>query len=143
ELQHGAFTYALLQGLRLQGEANCATVERLDQYLRLRVPKICGEYRKMHQTPYTTAEPIEKRHLILLPKFATTADLTVLRLDALQAETRGEIDTAVQIWWRVIAVDSTDLQAQAAIERIARKQKEPVSIPRLAYSHNRGRGFFR
>ncbi len=31
ELQHGSFTYTLLQGLRLQGEANCATVERLDQ----------------------------------------------------------------------------------------------------------------
>ncbi len=28
-IQHGVFTYALLQGLRLQGEGNCATVERL------------------------------------------------------------------------------------------------------------------
>ena len=27
ELQQGAFTYSLLQGLRIQGEGNCATVE--------------------------------------------------------------------------------------------------------------------
>ena len=32
ELEHGAFTAALLEGFRLQGEANCATVERLNQH---------------------------------------------------------------------------------------------------------------
>jgi hypothetical protein len=32
ELQHGSFTYSLLEGLRIQGEANCATVERLEQH---------------------------------------------------------------------------------------------------------------
>ena len=71
ELQHGAFTYALLEGLRLQGETNCATVERLDQHLRFRVPELCGKYQKPRQTPYTSAEPIEKQHLILLPKLAS------------------------------------------------------------------------
>ena len=44
ELQHGAFTHTLLEGLRLQGEFNCATVERLDQYLRYNVPKINSNY---------------------------------------------------------------------------------------------------
>ena len=75
ELRHGAFTYTLLQGLRLQGESNCATVERLDQFLRFRVPDLCSRYRRPRQTPYTNAEPIEKRHLILLPRFATIEDL--------------------------------------------------------------------
>src|SRR5262249_28999405 len=70
ELQHGAFSYTLLEGLRLQGETNCATVERLDQYLRFRVPELCAKYHKPRQTPYTHAEPIEKQHLILLPRFA-------------------------------------------------------------------------
>ena len=70
ELQHGAFTYSLLEGLRLEGENNCATVERLDQHLRFRVPELCQHYKKPRQTPYTQAEPIEKRHLILLPKHA-------------------------------------------------------------------------
>jgi len=29
DLQHGAFTYALLEGLKLEGSRNCATVDRL------------------------------------------------------------------------------------------------------------------
>ena len=53
ELQHGAFTYALLEGLRLQGETNCATVERLDQHLRYRVPELCSNIgsRNRHRIP--------------------------------------------------------------------------------------------
>jgi uncharacterized caspase-like protein len=55
ELRHGAFTYTLLQGLRLQGESNCATVERLDQFLRFRVPDLAaatgGPARRPTRTP--------------------------------------------------------------------------------------------
>jgi formylglycine-generating enzyme required for sulfatase activity len=122
ELQHGAFTYTLLEGLRLQGESNCATVERLDQHLRFRVPELCSKYRKPPQTPYTYAEPIEKRHLILLPKLASLSDLGPIKLDALQAETNGDFETAEQLWWRVIAVSPVDAQAHDAIKRIALKQ---------------------
>ena len=122
ELQHGAFTYTLLEGLRLDGAANCATVERLDQHLRFRVPKLCQHYKKPRQTPYTQAEPIEKRHLILLPQHAALADLDPLRLDALQAETGGDLETAEQLWWRVIAVSPVDAQAHEAVKRIAQKQ---------------------
>ncbi len=122
ELEHGAFTYSLLEGLRLEGAGNCATVERLDQHLRFRVPELCGRYKKPRQTPYTQAEPIEKRHLILLPKHATLADLDPIRLDALQAETAGDLETAEQLWWRVIAVSPVDAQAHEAVKRIALKQ---------------------
>src|SRR5689334_15009753 len=122
ELQHGAFTYSLLEGLRLQGETNCATVERLDLHLRFRVPELCAKYRKPRQTPYTHAEPIEKLHLILVPKFAALSDIGPIKLDALQAETNGELETAEQLWWRVIAVSPIDAQAHEAIKRIALKQ---------------------
>jgi formylglycine-generating enzyme required for sulfatase activity/uncharacterized caspase-like protein len=122
ELQHGAFTYTTLEGLRLQGETNCATVERLDLHLRMRVPELCAKYRKPRQTPYTHAEPLEKLHLILLPKFASLSDLGPIKLDALQAETNGDLETAEQLWWRVIAVSATDAQAHEAIKRIALKQ---------------------
>ena len=122
ELEHGAFTYSLLEGLRLEGAGNCATVERLDQHLRFRVPELCVRYKKPRQTPYTQAEPIEKRHLILLPKHATLADLDPIRLDALQAETAGDLETAEQLWWRVIAVSPVDAQAHEAVKRIALKQ---------------------
>ena len=122
ELQHGAFTYSLLEGLRLEGEANCATVERLDQHLRFRVAELCQRYKKAHQTPYTQAEPIEKRHLILLPRRAILSDLDPLRLDALQAEAGGDLATAEQLWWRVIAVAPADAQAHDAVKRITLKQ---------------------
>jgi formylglycine-generating enzyme required for sulfatase activity/uncharacterized caspase-like protein len=128
EVQHGAFTYSILEGLRLQGEANCATVERLDLHLRLRVPALCAKYRKPRQTPYTHAEPLEKLHLILVPKFATLADIGPLKLDALQAETNGELETAEQLWWRVIAVSPVDPQAHEAIKRIALKQSAPSPV---------------
>ncbi len=132
ELQHGAFSHMLLQGLRLQGDGNCATVERLDQHLRFRVPELCAKYRKPRQTPYTNAEPIEKRHLILLPKLASVADLDPIKLDALQAETTGDFETAEQLWWRVIAVSPVDPQAHESIKRITLKQSAataPVAPP--------------
>ena len=50
-LQQGSFTYALLESLRLQGEGNCATVERLYQRLRYRVNEINQQYKKPRQTP--------------------------------------------------------------------------------------------
>ena len=134
EVQHGAFTYSLLEGLQLQGETNCATVERLDLHLRLRVPELCAKYHKPRQTPYTHAEPLEKLHLILVPKFATMADLGPLKLDALQAETNGEFETAEQLWWRVIAVSPVDPQAHEAIKRITLKRMSPspTGVPDVA-----------
>ncbi len=143
ELKHGAFTYTLLEGLRLEDQANCATVERLDEYLRVRVPELCQHYRKPRQTPYTQAEPIEKRHLILLPKRASLTDIAPLRVDALQAETKGDLETAEQLWWRVIAVSPADAQAHEAVKRIALKQAEagarapppPIVESRLSPQH--------
>lgn len=121
ELTHGVFTYGLLEALRLQGHNNCATVERLDTYLRHRVPEICTQYRKPKQTPYTFVEPISKRHLILLPKAALPEDLESLKLDALGSEAEGDFALAEQLWWRVIAVSPTDAQAHEAVRRIALK----------------------
>ena len=136
ELQHGAFTYSLLEALRLEGERNCATVERLDEYLRFRVPDLCQQHKKPRQTPYTQAEPIEKLHLILLPQRATTADLAPLRLDALNAEAEGQLDSAEQLWWRIITVSPIDAQAHEAVSesRLNRPEPEraeqPARLPR-------------
>ncbi len=77
------------------------------------------------RTPYTHAEPAEKLHLVLVPKFATLSDLGPMKLDALQAETNGDLETAEQLWWRVIAVSPVDAQAHEAIKRIALKQSAP------------------
>jgi uncharacterized caspase-like protein len=122
-LQQGAFTHALLEGLGIRGQ--CATVERLNQYLTWRVPELVNQHKKARQTPYTIAEPITKSHLILLPRFATLADIATLKNDAYQAEVEQELELAEQLWIRVLSVASgNDLQAVRALQRIERLRLE-------------------
>ena len=126
-LQHGAFTYQLLEGLRIQGAGNCATVERLDQYLKYKVPELNERYGKPRQTPSTAVEPLAKNHLILLPRQATLlSDVMTLKIEAFDAETGGQLELAKQLWTRVLVVSPGDQQAIEAIGRIARM---PESAP--------------
>ena len=122
ELQHGSFTYALLEGLRIQGEANCATVERLEQHLRYQVPRLNARYHKSSQNPYLKAEPPYKMYYILLEKVATLKDAEPLKYRASQAENKGDFALAKQLWKRVLALPGVDEDAWEAIERISRRQ---------------------
>ena len=126
ELQQGAFTYSLLQGLKLQGEANCATVERLYRYLRDAVPLLNEQYRKPKQTPYGRVEPPTKNYLILLPQKATPNDVDALKKTAMRAELKRQYPVAKQLWLRVLAVSPADLEAVEGIERLARVNAAPV-----------------
>ncbi len=141
ELQHGSFTYALLEGLQLQGEANCATVERLDQYLCYQVPKLNSRYKKPSQNPYLKAEPPYKMYFILLEQSATLKDVEPLKYQASLAENKGNLLLAEQLWIRILAVSRGDFDAIAAIQRIAVKkiikpqdstQKSVISTPETA-----------
>ena len=127
DIQQGAFTYALLEALRIQGEGNCATVERLYQRLRYRVSEIAQRYRKPRQTPYAIVEPATKYHLILLPKQATLQDIATLREDAQEAELEGDCELAEQLWTRVLAVSPADPRALKALKRIW--SKASISSP--------------
>ncbi|MGB3758376.1 MAG: caspase family protein, partial [Rivularia sp. (in: cyanobacteria)] len=135
ELQHGTFTHTLLEGLRLQGEFNCATVERLDQYLRYNVPKINSNYQKPVQNPYLKAEPPYKMYFILLKQAARLQDVVLLKNQAYQAENR-DLSLAKQLWKRVVAAVGYDSEAFEAIERIAVRQAQfpiyPSSQPDIA-----------
>jgi formylglycine-generating enzyme required for sulfatase activity/uncharacterized caspase-like protein len=122
ELQHGSFTYTLLEGLRLHGEANCATVERLDRYLSHYVPHLNTRYQKPIQNPYLKAEPPYKMYYILLEQSATNKDVEPLKLQASIAENEGNLDVAEQLWVRVLGVYRADLDAVSAIQRIALKK---------------------
>ncbi|WP_442948848.1 SUMF1/EgtB/PvdO family nonheme iron enzyme [Nostoc sp.] len=123
-LKQGAFTTALLEGLGIQGK--CATVERLDQYLKFRVPELVRQYKNTRQTPYVIAEPVNKSHLILVPRYATLADIATLKNDAYQAEVDRNLDLAEQLWIRVLAAASgQDMDAIRAIQRIERLRWEP------------------
>ncbi|GAB4378513.1 MAG: hypothetical protein Kow00121_30510 [Elainellaceae cyanobacterium] len=128
ELQQGAFTHTLLQGLRLQGEGNCATVERLDQFLRYQVPELNRCHHKPRQTPYATVEPAAKYHLILLPRQATLRDAETLKVEALKAEAEREYELAEQFWVRVLAVSPADSDAIRAIRRLAQLPSAPQAV---------------
>jgi len=120
DLQQGIFTKALLEGLGVQGQ--CATVERLNDYLSWRVPELIRQHKseKVRQTPYTIAEPVTKSHLIILPQYATGADIAALKIDAFQAETEKNLEVAEQLWIRVLAASlGKDMYAIEAIKRIA------------------------
>jgi len=129
ELQQGAFTHALLASLRLEGEGNCATVERLYHRLRHTVPELSQRYQKPRQTPYGFIEPPTKLHLILLPRQATLSDIQTLKMDAYRAETRQELAQAKQLWLRVLAVSGADSEAVEGIERLARVSATPIAPP--------------
>ena len=126
ELQQGSFTHTLLEGLRRQGEANCATVERLDEHLRRQVEQTNARYGKPRQNPYLKAEPPHKLYFILLEQVATLRDVQPLKYQASLAENRGDLDLAEQLWIRVLGASRGDLDAIEAIKRIALRQS---SIP--------------
>ncbi|WP_416674625.1 SUMF1/EgtB/PvdO family nonheme iron enzyme [Egbenema bharatensis] len=126
ELQQGAFTHALLQSLQIEGEGNCATVERLYQRLRQMVPEVTQRYKRVQQTPYGVVEPPTKYHLILLPRKANLSDINTLKLDAQRAELNREFKLAKQLWIRVLAISGADYDAIEGIERLARVSATPV-----------------
>ncbi|MCU0543614.1 MAG: hypothetical protein MUE44_15785 [Oscillatoriaceae cyanobacterium Prado104] len=75
----------------------------MNQYLIHRVPELNRQCGKPKQTPLTIAEPIEKSHLILLPKYATLADIATLKNDAYRVEVNKNLELAKQLWIRVLA----------------------------------------
>jgi formylglycine-generating enzyme required for sulfatase activity/uncharacterized caspase-like protein len=129
ELQHGSFTHTLLTGLRLHGEANCATVERLDRYINSFVPQLNIKYQKPIQNPYLKAEPPYKMYYILLEQSATLKDVESLKLQASLSENSGNFELAEQIWIRVLGVSRADLDAISAIQRIAIKKNNSTPLP--------------
>jgi formylglycine-generating enzyme required for sulfatase activity len=93
------------------------TVEKLDNYLKHRVPELA----KAKQTPRVAIDPLEKGHLILMPKYSSKADLAILKNDANRAERAGRLNEARLLWRRVLAVDGTDSDAIDAIVDLGRK----------------------
>ena len=138
QIGQGAFTYALLESLRIQGEGNCATVERLYQRLRYRVAEINRDYNKPEQTPYAIVEPASKYHLILLPRQATLQDIATLREDAQDAELEEDFDLAEQLWTRVLAIYPADSKALKALRRIWGQSGSTLSPQPLKVTNDDG-----
>ena len=135
DLQQGAFTYALLEGLGSRGKR--ATVEKLNHYLKYRVKELSQH--KGKQTPRITIDPIEKSHLILMPKYATLADIATLKMDAVRAERKREFGKAKSLWRMVLnAAQGTDEDAIDALTQIGIQEKlgDFVQFPFAPKSEN-------
>ena len=121
ELGQGVFTYALLEGLGSKGKR--ATVEKLNEYLRHRVQELSQKKGK-RQTPRIIADPIEKSHLILMPKYATLSDISFLKNYAARAERKQEWQKAKSLWRRVLnASQGVDEDAIEALTNIGVEER--------------------
>ena len=124
EIQAGAFTEILLEGLRRQGEGNCATVGRLQLHVQSRVPLLTEQYRGRLQTPVLTVDPEEKQDFILFPARVTNPnDWTQLKNAAYRAQSQGNYSLAESLWLRVMDGLGADSDAIDAIRQIDRSTK--------------------
>jgi len=144
QIGQGAFTYALLEALRIQGESNCATVERLDRRLQWRVTEINLEYGKPEQVPQGTIESLSKYHLILLPDYIKPMeqDIIALREEALEAETEGDLKLAKQLWYRVFVLSPSNRRIRKAYDRVTiqlEKQAHSAFSPQPNPANESGR----
>ena len=140
DLQQGAFTKALLEGLGVQGQ--CATVERLNHYLSGRVPELIRLYKKAircdkHLMLLRNLRP--NLTMILCPKYATLADVATIKNYAFSAQLDQDFDLAEQLWIRVLAASPGDMDAIKALKRIAIAQhqqtpKDPVKTDKSPQS---------
>lgn len=118
DLEQGAFTYALLEGLK-----RSTTPRVLEQYLTTQLPALSNQYGKPMQMPMVIPEPGWKYDLPLLLSCATPADIAQLRELAKDAELDREYERAEGFWWQVIQADqatsSDRAMAKRALDRIA------------------------
>lgn len=129
-LQQGAFAYALLEALSIRGQ--CATVERLNQYLRFRVCELARQYNKAQQTPDIIIEPATKSHQILLPQHATLHDIAALKKDAIDtieedfelASKRGLDYTRLQDLLAAQKWKQADQETATVILKVAGRERE-------------------
>lgn len=135
DLKHSVFTYALLEALRLQDrDNNCATVKRLNKYLKKRVPELCEQNNKALQNPVVNIEPLEKQHFILIPQRINQrdiqSDIVMMEHDAYRIEQEGKLDEAENIWTRLLKISpSSHNSAIKSLQRIAIKREDLIKNP--------------
>jgi uncharacterized caspase-like protein len=95
ERKQGAFTYALLEGLRSQ-----SILKDLELHLARRVPELHREVDKPQrkQTPIVISEPAWKCEAPILSDYLTEVDISNLKRRAIEAENNGDVHRALQFW---------------------------------------------
>ncbi|MFM2432786.1 MAG: hypothetical protein RLZZ511_4000 [Cyanobacteriota bacterium] len=140
-LEQGAFTYALLEGLKQQ-----TILKELARYLERRVPELHRESGKMRkQVPLVIPEPDWKCDEPILSHYVTAIDVARLKEMAIDAESDGETEKAIQLWEQVNLLTDKGADRQRALNRIRylMGRSEPVKtvaptppapIPPVTYS---------
>ncbi|MEL6222112.1 MAG: SUMF1/EgtB/PvdO family nonheme iron enzyme [Cyanobacteria bacterium J06627_8] len=125
ELQQGAFTYCLVNGLKQH-----TILRQLEQYLIQEIPKLRQRYPYNIPIPRIIPEPGWKYDAPLLPGYATQSDVGLLIQQATNAELNEEFDQARQLWWQVVDAGTRAERATArsALDRIRGKEIRRVQI---------------
>lgn len=127
ELEQGAFTHALLEGLK-----QSTTPKALEKYLTNQLPALNRQYGKPIQVPMVIPEPGWKYDRPLLLSCATPTDIQQLAVEARDAELENkDYEKAKTLWRQVIEADrstqSDRAKAVRAIDRISNSiRKEEV-----------------
>jgi GUN4-like/Caspase domain len=113
-LEQGAFTHALLEGLKQQ-----TILKELETYLARRVPELHSESGKTRkQVPLVIPEPGWKYDEPILSHYATAIDVAQLKEMAIDAESDGETEKAIQLWEQVNLLAEKGADRQRAVNRI-------------------------
>jgi uncharacterized caspase-like protein len=129
-LGQGAFTYALLEGLR-----KTTIVKDLERHLAERVPELHRTHaseKRRKQVPLVIPEPGWKYDEPILSSHATEADVTRLKEMAIMAELEEEFEKAKGLLLQIIEfseVQSQRSEVSAALARIERKLGRRTMIP--------------
>jgi formylglycine-generating enzyme required for sulfatase activity len=119
-LGQGAFTYALLEGLR-----QSTILEDLEKHLELRVPELHQlEGRGRKQVPVVISEPAWRYGNPILNHHGTVKDVSKLILLAIDAEGCGELERAIQLWDQVNLLATDSINRSRALTASKRLQKQ-------------------
>ena len=131
DLKQGAFTYALLEGLRSH-----SILKDLARHLEKRVPELhqlSGKNRK--QVPLLIPEPDWKLNDPILSHYATAVDVVQLKEMALDAECDGDFDRALQLWEQVNLLATKPDDRRRALNKVrdlmsrANPVVKPIVLP--------------
>lgn len=127
ELGQGAFTYALLEGLKQH-----TILKDLEGYLARRVPELhraVGKVRK--QIPLAIPEPGWKYEEPILSHYATDMDVTRLQMMAIDAEIKGDFEKSIKLWAKVNELSQKSDERNRAIQKIidlTRRYNQPPTV---------------
>lgn len=135
ELEHGVFTYALLEGLKLCKGNRSLTAKELEEYLQSRVSKLCSKYEKPKQVPCIAAPvSIGQSNVIFLPQipeyYQKIAEVSAKKERASWlANEEGKLKEALEICRELdILTKGSDEQVTKMIAKIERKIGERSKV---------------